>query len=93
MKYFKWNLEKNEMLKKQRNISFEEIVFQIQNDGLLEIIKHPNNDKYVNQKIFVVIYNNYVYLVPFIEKENEIFLKTIFPGRKYTKKYLEDKNE
>ncbi|MDO9577546.1 MAG: hypothetical protein Q7J16_06635 [Candidatus Cloacimonadales bacterium] len=81
------------MLKKQRNISFEEIVFQIQNDGLLEIIKHPNNDKYVNQKIFVVIYNNYVYLVPFIEKENEIFLKTIFPGRKYTKKYLEDKNE
>ena len=93
MKYFNWNLEKNEILKEQRKISFEEIVFQIQNDGLLEIIKHLNNDKYVNQKIFVVIYNNYVYLVPFLEKENEIFLKTIFPSRKYTKKYLEDKNE
>ena len=90
MKYFDWNDEKNEILKKTRNISFEVIVIQIEMGSLLNILEHPNKQKYKNQKIFVVEYENYVYLVPFIEEEDKIFLKTIIPSRKATKQYLED---
>ena len=90
MKYFDWNDEKNEILKKTRNISFEVIVIQIEMGSLLDILEHPNKQKYKNQKIFVVEYENYVYLVPFIEEEDKIFLKTIIPSRKATKQYLED---
>ena len=90
MKYYDWNEEKNETLKKTRNISFEVIVIQIEMGSLLDILEHPNIQKYKNQKIFVVEYENYVYLVPFIEEQDKIFLKTIIPSRKATKQYLED---
>jgi len=88
MKYFTWNNVKNEQLKEDRNISFEMIVYLIESGNVLDIIKHPNQKKYANQSIFIVEYNNYAYLVPFVEKEKEIFLKTIIPSRKATKKYL-----
>ncbi len=88
MKYFDWNIEKNDELKENRNISFEEIVFHIMGEGLLDIIEHPNKEKYSNQKIFVVHVENYVYLVPFVESEDIVFLKTIIPSRKMTTKYL-----
>jgi uncharacterized DUF497 family protein len=94
MKYIIWNQEKNQVLKQQRNISFELVTNLIETKQVLDIIKHPNEDKYPNQRIFVVEFNNYVYLVPFVEDETQIFLKTIIPSRKATKKYLKgDKNE
>lgn len=88
MKYFSWNTEKNEKLRRERNISFEEVVFHIQRGDLLDIVEHPNQEKYREQRIFVVSIENYVYLVPFIETEDEVFLKTIIPNSKATKKYL-----
>jgi hypothetical protein len=88
MKYFKWNEIKNEQLKNERNISFEIIVSQIEIGKVLDILKHPNEDKYGNQQILVVEHEKYAYLIPFVEKEEEIFLKTIIPSRKATKKYL-----
>jgi uncharacterized DUF497 family protein len=91
MKYFEWNEEKNEKLKKDRNISFEIIVSQIELGNLLDIVEQPNKDKYENQKIYVMEYENYAYLVPFVEDEEKVFLKTIIPSRKATKKYLEGK--
>lgn len=91
MKYFEWNEEKNEKLKQERNVSFETIVSQIELGYLLDIIEQPNKDKYKNQKIFVVEYEQYIYLVPFVEDEDKIFLKTIIQSRKATKKYLEGK--
>jgi len=90
MKYFDWNVEKNDELKKDRNISFEEIVYYIMHGRLLDIIKNPNPERYQNQKIFIVDVENYAYLVPFVETEEMIFLKTIIPSRKMTKKYLGD---
>ncbi len=89
MKYFEWNEEKNEKLKKERNISFEIIVSQIELGHLLDIVEQPNKKKYSNQNIFVVEYENYAYLVPFVEDVDKVFLKTIIPSRKATKKYLE----
>jgi uncharacterized DUF497 family protein len=88
MIYFSWNAEKNEQLKKDRNVSFEEIIVQIEEGKLLDILEHPNQLKYQDQKIFVVELNSYVYLIPYIENEEFIFLKTIIPSRKATKKYL-----
>ncbi len=90
MKPFNWNSDKNHQLIKERGISFEEIVFCLQSNGLLDDISHPNNEKYAHQRIFVVAIDDYVYLVPYVETENEIFLKTVIPSRKATKQYFGD---
>lgn len=70
-----------------RNISFEEIVLAISMNGIIKTYEHPNQEKYPDQKIYEIDFNEYVYLVPYIENENEFFLKTIIPSRKATKKY------
>jgi uncharacterized DUF497 family protein len=88
MKVFNWNSEKNHQLIEERNRSFEEVVFHIQNGGLIDDISHPNTADYSHQRIFVVAVDDYVYLVPYVEAEEEIFLKTIIPSRKFTRIYL-----
>ena len=88
MHCFDWNDQKNELLRHERGVTFEEVVFCIMHDGLLDTIEHPNSDKYTNQKIFIVNIEDYIYLVPFVESDESIFLKTIIPSRKMTKKYL-----
>ncbi len=80
------------MLKEQRNISFDEIVMAIANNQLLDTVKHPNKEKYLNQKIFIVEVKNYVYIVPFVESSKSYFLKTIYPSRKATREFLEQRN-
>jgi uncharacterized DUF497 family protein len=93
MKQFQWNAEKNQTLIRERGISFEDILFSIQKGDLLDDVCHPNNGKYPNQRLFVVNVDDYIYLVPYIETVDEIFLKTIIPNRKATKRYLRDKHE
>lgn len=88
MKYYDWNNEKNEWLKNERAISFEMVVLAIESGNLLDRVKHPNSKKYPDQKVLYVQIENYVYAVPFIEDDEKIFLKTIMPSRKATKKYL-----
>jgi len=88
MKHFNWNNEKNEKLRAERGVSFEEAVLAIEQGQLLDILEHPNKEKYINQNIFVVKIYNYVWLIPFVENENEVFLKTIIPSRKATKQYI-----
>ena len=88
MKPFRWNHEKNEALKIQRGISFEEIVLAIEADGLLDELRHTNPDKYPNQSILVIALEAYVYLVPYVEEPNYYFLKTVIPSRKATRDYL-----
>ena len=85
MKYFDWNSEKNEKLIRERGVSFEMCLVKIEGKDILDVLDNIN---YPNQKIFVLEIDNYVYLVPFVENEDEIFLKTIIPSRKFTKKYL-----
>mgnify|MGYP002358935823 CR=1 FL=1 len=88
MKDFNWSADKNIILINERNISFEEIAIAIYENKIIDVYKHPNQDKYPNQKIYEIELNDYIYLVPFIENENEIFLKTIIPSRKATKLYF-----
>lgn len=89
MKYFTWDAEKNEKLKAERGISFEEILFHIERGDVLDILENPNQEKYKGQRIFVVEVEGYVYLVPFDETEKEVALKTIIPSRKATRQYLQ----
>lgn len=93
MKYFSWNEEKNEQLKRERNVSFEEVVFHIERGDLLDVVEHQNQERYQGKRLFIIDIDNYGYLVPFIEAEEEVFLKTIIPSRKATKKYLKGKNK
>ena len=88
MKPFRWGPEKNEVLKAGRGISFEGVVVAIESGGLLDILAHPNQAKYPQQRILVVAADNYVYLVPFLEDKDCYFLKTIIPSRKATRDYL-----
>ena len=88
MRTFRWDPVKNEALRSGRGISFEEVVFRIEQDMNVAIIDHPNPQKYPNQKIFEILIGDYVYLVPFVEQDQEYFLKTIIPSRKATKRHL-----
>lgn len=88
MKVFDWNPEKNELLKRERDICFEDIEVAIEEGKLLDVGIHPNGAKYPNQHILVVEIEGYAYMVPYIEDEDRYFLKTIIPSRKLTKRYL-----
>lgn len=88
MKPFRWNHEKNEALKIERGISFEEMVLAIEADGLLDELRHPNPEKYPNQSVFVIALDDYIYLVPYVEEPDYYFLKTVIPSRKATRDYL-----
>ena len=88
MKHYSWNSERNRRLKAERKVSFEEVVFCIEREQSLDIVEHPNQERYGGQRIFIVKIKHYAYLVPFVETEREIFLKTIVPSRKATKNYL-----
>ena len=93
MKVYAWSSEKNETLMNERGISFEEIVLNIQIGNEVDIYDHPNQERYPGQRISVVIVEDYAYLVPYIETEGEIFLKTIIPSRKATREYAGGRDE
>jgi uncharacterized DUF497 family protein len=88
MQIFRWDNEKNELLKDSRGVCFEQVVVLMAREDILETIEHPNQDKYPGQKIAIVRIEDYVYLVPYVQKSDEIFLITIIPSRKATNKYL-----
>ena len=88
MKQFLWNREKNDRLKRERGISFDDIVRHIGRGQLLAVIDHPDPSKHKGQRIYVVDVGGYARLVPFVEDRRWIFLKTIIPSRKATKHYL-----
>ena len=89
MRVFDWNDEKNEKIKRERSVSFERVLLHIAQGNVLDILEHPNQTKYAGQRILVVEIDGYAYIVPFVDDGEKIFLKTIIPSRKLTKKYLQ----
>ena len=81
MTYLNWNPGKNELLKRERGISFEEIAYLIESDQMIGIEENPGHP---NQKMYVLEIDSYAIIVPYVENDSEIFLKTAFPSRKYT---------
>ena len=92
MEYYRWNHDKNERLKEERGISFEQVILHIERGDVIDVLVHPNQSKYPNQQILVVKIKDYAYLVPFVEDEEGKFLKTIIPSRKATQEYLGGKS-
>jgi uncharacterized DUF497 family protein len=88
VKRFNWNDEKNEQLRAERGITFEEILFHVEHGDLLDVLEHPNPERYPGQRVLVVGVNDYAYLVPYVEDDRELYLKTIIPSRKATKQYM-----
>ena len=84
---YEWNPEKNEWLKKERHISFEEVVFHLSQGDLWKIADHPDQTTYPGQKIYFVIVESYIYMVPFVVEDDYVSLKTIIPSRKATRDY------
>ena len=93
MKPFRWSPEKNELLKNERGISFEEITVAVEAGTLLEVVPHPNAAKYPRQKVMVVGVAGYAYLVPYVEEEDHFFLKTIIPSRKATRDFISKESD
>ena len=91
MNIFSWDNEKNELLKDNRGVCFEQVVLLMERGKVLDTIEHPNQGGYPGQKIAVVMINAYAYLVPYVEQNGKIFLKTIIPSRKATNKYVREK--
>ena len=89
IKPVRWNAENNQALQNERDVSFEEVLACVENGGLLATLEHPNTERYGNQKLWVVRMRAYAYLVPFIETDSEIFLKTIIPSRKASRQFLQ----
>ena len=83
---FRWNNEKNEWLIKHRNVCFEQAEILMAHEDVVDVIEHPNQGEYPNQKIAVIVINDYAYLVPYVQVSDDIFLKTMIPSRKATKK-------
>lgn len=88
MKVFNWNADKNRTLMKQRGVSFEQVLLALQNGDLLDDGRHPNRDKHPNQRMFIVEIHDYAWLVPYVENDDEIFMKTVIPSRKATRHFL-----
>ena len=93
MVQYDWNNDKNSELKRARNVCFEQVVLHVEQGNLLDILEHPNQAQYPNQKVLVVKMIDYVYAVPFVEDRDIRFLKTIIPSRKLTRDYLEVDDE
>ena len=90
MNIFRWDNEKNELLKNTRGVCFEQVVLLMERGEVLDTIEHPNQERYPGQKIAVVMIDTYIYFVPYVEHNDEIFLKTIIPSRKATNKYMRE---
>ena len=88
MKYYDWDELKNAELKNERHVCFEDIMEAIANEKQLDDTAHHNRIRYPGQRLLVIEVNNYAYLVPYVDNNDEIFFKTIIPSRKATKKYL-----
>lgn len=88
MKYFDWNEAKNKQLREEREVCFEDVLIAISSGNLLDVLAHHNSKKYPNQKVYVLNINGYIHIVPFVDDGSKIFLKTIYPSRKLTKRYL-----
>ena len=93
MKPMRWKPEKNELLKQERGISFEQAVVAVEGGGLLDVLAHHNPEKYPGQRVMVVAWDGYAYLVPFVEDEDGYLLITIIPSREATRDFLRTRNE
>jgi len=88
-----FNVEKNQLLKESRGICFDDVINALERHMLVGNVGHPKQSKYPNQALFLIEIEAYIYVVPYVinKEKKEIYLKTVFPSRKYTKLYRRKK--
>jgi len=75
------------IVKQTRDVCFEDVILSLESGSLLDVVPHPNLNKYPNQRLFIILIKKYTYYVPFVEDDEKVFLKNIIPSRKYHKIY------
>ena len=92
---FDWDEEKNALLRRTRGVSLEHIVSAIEDGDVADVLKHPGPDRYPDQRVYLVILQDYVFVVPFVrdDESDRVFLKTVYPSRTFTKRYLRQESE
>jgi uncharacterized DUF497 family protein len=90
---YDWNPGKNEQLKRERGVSFEQILFHLSEGSVWKVADHPDQGKYPGQRIYFVNMDEYIYLVPYVIEKDDVFLKTIIPSRKATRDYRRESDE
>lgn len=93
VKRLAWAVDKDGRLRRERGVSFERVAAIILASEYVDLFDHPNQQRYPGQRVFVVLLDDYAYLVPFVESEAGYFLKTIIPSRRATKQYRGDNDE
>jgi hypothetical protein len=85
-----WSEAKNRQLRamSERGVCFDDVVVAMDQGRLLDDIVHPAAGRFPRQRMFVVEIAGYAYAVPYVESDDEIFLKTLFPSRRLTRRYL-----
>lgn len=92
MIYYDWEPDKNERLKNEREIGFENILEAVHAGKTFAVIPNPKTH-FSHQKILIVEIDDYAYTVPYVQEDEKIFLKTIMPSRKATQKYIINKRQ
>jgi hypothetical protein len=87
---YEWNPERNDTLKRERSISFEQIVFHLSQGDVWKTADHPNQDQYPEQKLYFVNVEGYIHVVPHVVEDEYVFLKTIIPSRKATRDFQKE---
>ena len=93
MPTYRWDADKDRLLRRTRGVSFADVVYQIEHGGLLDTIDHPNQERYPGQQMFIIRIRDYAYQVPFDQTGSEIFLRTVYPSRKAVRNYLQPTGE
>ena len=90
---YDWDPKKNEFLKATRRVSFEAVIVHLGRGDVWRVADHPDQKRYPGQRLFFVVINGYVYIVPFEIRDEVIWLVTIIPSRKATKQYLQERTD
>ena len=93
VKPFRWSAAKNELLRAERGLGFETVVAAIESGGLIDVLAHTNPERYPRQRIAIVDVGGYVVLVPYVESDDHLFLKTVIPSSKATRDYIGGRRE
>lgn len=84
-----WSSTKNKQLKRERGLCFEDVEQALSGEGFVDDLPHPNVQRYPNQRLLIVLIDNYPCVVPYVRDGDKLFLKTIYPNRKLKSLFLE----
>ena len=93
MPEYTWDADKNEWLRRNRGLSFDDVVYHLEHGGFLDDVPHPSQQLHPGQRLYIIRIGNYAYEVPFYRDGDVESLRTLYPSRKYTSAYLRNRRQ